>query len=215
MASLEGSPVVVAVIGSERTDGDTAAVVRSCRGHLEERGIRFETVVLAEQSMIPCGPCGGCNFRDSHCEIDDDVPAIVDRLISADGIIYAVPVHGFGTASLLQTFIERAGVGYLRFERPLANKVGGVIVVGRRYSHLDVVSQLYHNMMLNRMLLVGSGFPAIFSTETGRPPLDDAEGVVALEAMLDRMAEAIWLLREHEQAFGRTMRVPGSKERAS
>lgn len=215
MPLLEDSPVVVAVIGSERTDGDTAAVVRSCEGLLEERGVRLETVMLAEQTMVACGPCGGCNFRDSRCVIDDDVPTIVERLISADGIIYAVPVHGFGTASLLQTFIERAGVGYLRFDRPLANKVGGVIVVGRRYSHLDVVSQLYHNMMLNRMLLVGSGFPAIFTTEAGRPPLDDAEGVAALEAMLDRMAEAIWLLREHEQAFGRRMKVSDSRERAS
>lgn len=215
MISLEDMPVVVAVIGSERPNGDTASVVESGRGFLESQGIRLEIVRLAEHVIGTCGPCGDCNVRTERCEVDDDVCVIVDRLVAADGIIFAVPVHGFGTASLLQTFIERAGVGHLRFERPLANKVGGVVVVGRRYSHMEVVSQLYHNMLLNRMVLVGSGFPPLFKTEGGHSPLEDAEGVSALQAMLARMSEAIWLLRDHQQAFGRTLSVQTQNERMS
>ncbi len=208
-------PVVAAIVGSEHSDGDTASVVESCRGYLADFGIRLVRVTLADHRILPCGPCGDCNVRSSQCQVSDDVSGIVDRLADVDGIIYAVPVHGFGTASLLQTFIERAGVGHLRFNRPLANKVGGVVVVGRRYSHMDVVSQLYHNIMLNRMLLIGSGFPALFNTDGGRPPQDDTEGMVALQAMLARMAETIWLLRQHEQAFGRTLSVRTPNESVS
>lgn len=215
MTSSWDMPVVAAIIGSEHPHGDTASVVESCRALFEDRGIRLEIVRLADFTIVPCGPCGDCNLRPSPCRVEDDVSRIVERLVDVDGIIYAVPVHGFGTSSLLQTFIERAGVGHLRFDRPLANKVGGVVVVGRRYSHMEVVSQLYHNMMLNRMLLIGSGFPALFKTEGGRPPQEDTEGMNALQAMLARMSETIWLLREHEQAFGRTLSVQTPNERVT
>jgi len=54
---------------------------------------------------------------------------VVNKMIEADGIIYAARCTGFGTPSLLQTFLERAGVGYLRFDRPLSNKVAGIVAV--------------------------------------------------------------------------------------
>jgi len=112
---------------------------------------------------------------------------IVGRMIEADAIIYAAPVHGFGLAAVMQLFVERAGVGHLRFGRPLTNRVGGVIVVGRRYSLAMVHAQLMNNMLLNRMIVVGSGLPALLH---GGGPDDvdgDVEGLDAMYRMLDRM----------------------------
>ncbi|MBY8854394.1 NAD(P)H-dependent oxidoreductase, partial [Saccharothrix sp. MB29] len=82
--------------------------------------------------------------------------------------------HGFGTSALMQAFIERSGVGYLRFERPLTNKVAGVIVTGRRYAHTEVYNHLVTNVLLNRMVLIGSGFPAIvYGNQPGDAQYDD------------------------------------------
>lgn len=193
----QAPPIVLALNGSERSAGNTAQILEHVRERMAEHGILFQSVALAEITMQPCGPCGDCNTRPNQCDVVDDVADIVRRMTLSDGIIYAMPVHGFGSPSLMQTFIERAGVGHLRFQRPLANKVGGVVVVGRRYSHTEVVSQLYHNIMLNRMLLVGSGFPAIVRTEGLTSPFEDSEGITATDAMIDRMAEMIWMLRDH------------------
>lgn len=193
---MNSPPLIIAIVGSERVPGDTARVVEFAKSGFADLGIQLEAIHLSEQFIVPCGPCGGCNNRPTKCSIDDDLEALISRMVKADGIIYATPVHGFGTASLMQVFIERAGVGHLRFARPLENKVAGAVVVGRRYSHMDVLSQLHHNILLNRMILVGSGFPVTLSTTEGRPALDDQEGVQALVSMITRMSEMIWLLQE-------------------
>lgn len=193
-------PSVLAINGSERADGDTAEVLGHCAQQFARNNITMEIISLATASMVPCGPCGDCNTRLERCTLDDDVVGIVDRLSRADGVIYATPVHGFGTASLMQTFLERAGVGHLRFERPLANKVGAAVVVARRYAHDAVIAQLTHNMLLNRMIVPGSGFPAVLRTEHGMSPLADTEGLVAVDAMVDRVSQIVHLLRSVDSA---------------
>lgn len=188
--------VFVAVNGSSRVNGTSAAALAVAQEHLAEHGARMELVHLAEHRIESCR-CGNCNSRPDPCPVDDDVTDIVHAMTRADAIIYTVPVYGYGASSLMQTFVERAGVGRLRFGRPLTNKVGGVVVVGRRYAHESVHAQMMHNLLLNRLIIPGSGFPA--TVRAGGPDMvtRDTEGVSAMLAMLDRMLVLAALLRAH------------------
>lgn len=200
----------VAVLnGSENASGNTATICRwLVDTYRQNFDIDGEIISLADYSIQECGFCGGCNTRPVPCGLEDDVRPIIDKLLASDIVIYAVPVHGFGMASVMQRFIERAGVGYLRFNRPLANKVGGVVVAGRRYSHEGVVAQLYLNILLNKMILPGSGFPVVFRTAEYPNVLDDTEGVAAANAMIARTAEIARLL---EDTAGSTVGVGGGQ----
>lgn len=193
---------ILGISGSERPGGNTDLALTHVAGMATERGAGFRMLSLRDYRFSPCSRCGNCNSRLSPCEVADDMPKLIEEMVRADGIIYAAPVHGFGLAHLMQIFIERAGVGYLRFERPLVNKVGGIIVTGRRYSDSAVHSQLVNNMLLNRMILVGSGFPALLRNTTSKPGLDDGEGVEALERMVHRMLDMIELLKRHQAVTG-------------
>ena len=204
---------LVAINGSERLDGNTAEILAHAGRLAADRGASLDVIDLAAYRVTPCGACGDCNLRRDPCLLTDDVPAIVRRMIAADGIIYAAPVHGFGLASLMQTFIERAGVGYLRFARPLTNKVAGVIVTGRRYSHGDVHSQLLNNVLLNRMLVAGSGFPAVVHGGDRGEALEDREGVDSVRRLVDRMLDLIELLDDYRRTTGRALPVPSENER--
>jgi len=195
-------PKIVAINGSER-DGNTAHVLRYAAKIAEARGVDFDTVDLRTIRMGPCGPCGDCNRRTVPCVVDDDVPAVVERMSAADGVIYATPVHGFAAGALMQTFIERSGVGYLRFTRPLTNKVGGAIVLARRYSASVAYQHLLMNLLLNRMILVGSGFPAeVHALHVGEAA-EDEEGLIHVRRMVDRMIDMIEFLREYRALGGR------------
>lgn len=205
---MTARPKILALNGSER-DGNTSDVLRHAATATERRGIDFETVDLRTLWMERCGPCGDCNDRTTPCTLGDGVPAVVQKMIDADGIIFAAPVHGFGTASLMQTFIERAGVGYLRFDRPLSNKVAGIISVARRYSAGEVWAQLTVNALLNRMIIVGSGFPATVHALHKGDALHDEEGLTNVERLVDRMADMIELLREHRRLTGRDLLLTG------
>lgn len=191
----EKAPVILGISGSERAGGNTDLALGYAGDLVRERGGVFRTVYLREHTISPCSPCGDCNSRTIPCALPDDTAGIVEEMKRADGIIYAVPVHGFGLAHLMQIFVERVGVGYLRFDRPLANKVGGIIVTGRRYSDASVHNQLVDNLLLNRMILVGSGFPALLRNTSREPGLNDTEGLDALERMTDRMVDMTLLLR--------------------
>jgi multimeric flavodoxin WrbA len=199
---MTAAPNIVAINGSER-DGNTADVLRHASAVAARRGVGFEAVDLRSIRMLRCGPCGNCNDRLVRCEVNDDIPGVVDKMINADGIIYAAPVHGFGTASLMQTFIERSGVGYLRFDRPLSNKVAGIVSVARRYSAGEVWAQLTSNALLNRMIIVGSGFPAEVHALHKGDAAKDEEGLTNVTRMVERMIDMIELLREHRDLTGR------------
>ncbi|MDU0292972.1 flavodoxin family protein [Saccharothrix longispora] len=194
---------VVAIHGSERSEGNTLYVLQYAEKILATRDVELEIVRLADLRMTPCGPCGDCNSRTVPCAVQDDVAAAVEKMAAADGILYAAPVHGFGTSALMQAFIERSGVGYLRFERPLTNKVAGVIVTGRRYAHTEVYNHLVTNVLLNRMVLIGSGFPAIvYGNQPGDAQYDD-EGLQMIDRMVHRMVDMMELIAEHRELTGR------------
>lgn len=195
-------PTILGISGSERAGGNTDLALAHAGDLVRERGAVFHSIHLRDHRISPCSPCGDCNNRTGPCELSDGMPAIIEEMKRADGIIYAVPVHGFGLAHLMQIFIERAGVGYLRFDRPLANKVGGIIVTGRRYSEASVHNQLVDNLLLNRMILVGSGFPAVLRNTSQEPDLRDTEGLDALERMTHRMIDMTVLLKSHQAATG-------------
>ncbi|WP_338032633.1 flavodoxin family protein [Dyella caseinilytica] len=163
------------------------------RSKLEAKGYPTQVIHLASKRISSCDGCErpgeGCNYRTIPCTKQDDMTAIIPAMIEADILIYACPVHAFGTSNLMQLFLERAGVGYLRFNRPLANKIGGIVIVGRKYNLGNVHDQILNNMLLNRMIVPGSGFPVLVHGDESTRSIPDAEEIVALDQLLDRLVE--------------------------
>jgi len=184
------------ISGALRRRGSTEGVIEHGRRHLAARfpEVEADVVHLCERRVELCDSCYTCE-ETRRCWVPDDVGDVVDRMRRAHGIVYALPVHAFGVNSLSQAFLERAGVGYLRFARPLENKVAGIIITGRRYCHEPTWAQVALNVMLNRMILVGSGFPAVVKND-GKSlgdRIEDAEGLASVEDMLTKM---VWFLRQ-------------------
>ena len=179
--------VVTIISGSERKGGNSDSVVNYLGGYFQSVDCSVHSVFLSEKKIIPCGSCGDCNYRSSPCHLDDDVASIVDCLVNSNIIIYVAPVHAFGMAHKMQIFLERAGIGYLRFNRPLSNKLGGCVVVGRRYNLGNVHDQLLNNFLLNRMIIPGSGYPALIQGGESGNIWHDEEGVSAINQLMERL----------------------------
>jgi multimeric flavodoxin WrbA len=182
--------------GSLRRGGSTEGVLNACVEHLASTfpEVHVEVVHLCDKQVDLCDSCYECD-KKRVCWMSDDVSATVGKMMTADGIVYAFPVHAFGVNSLMQAFLERAGVGYLRFSRPLENKPAGIIVTGRRYGHEMAWAQVALNVMLNRMILLGTGFPGVVKNDGKRlgDQIEDAEGLASTKDMLTRM---VWFLME-------------------
>lgn len=190
---------LLAICGSTRIGGNTDQILQYSNEIAIHRGANLSVLNLREYNISPSGTCGDCNYRERACGLTDDMLYIVQMMQKAEGIIYAVPVHGFGMGHLMQMFIERSGVCYLRFERPLTNKVGGAIITGRRYNHQHVHSQIVNNILLNRMILVGSGFPALLHAGQASEVFSDLEGLDSVRRMINRMIDMISAMKHYSQ----------------
>ena len=84
---------IVAIHGSPRTIRSTT---RKLAGLVlegaAEAGAETEMIDLCDFRDTPCTACEGCSFN-GICVYEDDIPAIVERLKEADGIVFASPVY--------------------------------------------------------------------------------------------------------------------------
>jgi multimeric flavodoxin WrbA len=173
------------LVGSARKNGLSSQVCDLLRQQFNSRNSSGHFIYLAEKNIEFCDADNLC--EQSPCRITDDMPIIIRDLQASDGIIYMPVMHAYGTNSKFQAFLERAGYGYLRpMDRPLKDKIASIIVVGRRYGHTAAYGQIVLNIMLNKMIMAGSGFPTLFMGMLG-DALNDSEALDSLEQTIDRM----------------------------
>lgn len=176
---------VCVLVGSSRKNGLSNHICSILQDKFSNKGLIGKFIHLADTHIEFCDADNACQF--SPCRVSDDIPRILAEMQSADGIIYMPVMHAFGTNSKFQAFLERVGYGYLRpLERPLEDKIAAIVVVGRRYGHTAVYSQIMLNIMLNKMIMAGSGFPALFLGMLGGV-LDDTEALESLDQTVNRM----------------------------
>ncbi|WP_341659693.1 flavodoxin family protein [Vibrio sp.] len=182
---------ICVIVGSNRLHGISRQVCKLIKQYIKGKA-EVSYIYLSEKNIELCDGDNKCSHQP--CSINDDMESIVREMFKADGIIYMPVMHAYGTNSRFQAFLERAGYGYFRpLDRPLKDKVASVIVIGRRYGHTSVYSQIVLNIMLNKMILAGSGFPVLFMGMLGQAS-DDLEALEALEETLDRMISVSYRL---------------------
>ena len=70
-----------------------------------------ETVSLAGLNISFCRGCFACH-KTLRCVINDDAPAIVEKMCRADVIVWATPVYYYSCSGQMKTMIDRANPLY-------------------------------------------------------------------------------------------------------
>jgi len=100
---------IVVIMGSPRK-GNTFRACEEFREHLQKTcPAEFEYVWLADAHIEPCRGCFVCFPRgeDKCPSRDDDVHTIEQKMLDADGVIFASPVYSANVSGQLKTFIDR------------------------------------------------------------------------------------------------------------
>jgi len=140
-------------------------------------------VKLADYQVEPCRSCWACLRRDT-CTVDDDMSKIlIPTLLDADAMILGSPVYFNNVSAQLKAFMDRTWV----IRAKLKNKIGGAVVVGRRYGAESAITAINAFFLKHEMLPANRGVSGI-AFASGDVE-EDREAVAAAERLAERILE--------------------------
>ncbi len=101
-------PTIVALNGSPHAGvGNTAMMIEMLRPGLAQEGFQLEVIHLAGLEIEYCTGCVFC-LEKGRCWIDDDHHRVTEKVLAADGLILASPVHFLNVTGQMKTFFDRS-----------------------------------------------------------------------------------------------------------
>ena len=98
---------VLAIVGSPRRYGNTDVLMQLCLNAVKKSGLETETVYLHELNLKNCQGCLACVFK-GKCALNDDMTGLVEKMLTARGLIVAAPTYIFSPSAIIKTIIDRA-----------------------------------------------------------------------------------------------------------
>jgi len=100
---------IIVLSGSARKKGNTMKSVEAIQKKFEPSDqFEWEHIYLYDYNIKGCIGCKACIIKDGNaCPFKDDVLGIMEKLKSADGIIFASPVYSRAVTGQLKNFIDR------------------------------------------------------------------------------------------------------------
>ena len=102
---------VLMISGSRNSDGQTARAADALLEGAVKAGAEVEKIFLPELNIERCRQCentgwGQCK-SESRCIIEDDMVSIFEKIVAANGIIFATPVYFGDLSESMRSFIDR------------------------------------------------------------------------------------------------------------
>ena len=99
---------ILAIIGSARK-GNTYRAVQRIEENMKKQGyVDFEYLFLKDQNLEACRGCTVCILKgEQKCPLKDSRAEIEQKMLSAEGVIFASPNYASNVSGLMKTLIDR------------------------------------------------------------------------------------------------------------
>ena len=135
---LNGSP--------KREKSDTMHITRAFLQGMNEVGEqRTEIINVIDSHIEYCTGCFACMHNGGNCIHDDDMRAILEKILDSDLLILSFPLYCYGMPAPLKAAIDRV--------LPLSSMA--MTKVGDRYEHVGQADFSH----LRYLMISGCGFP--------------------------------------------------------
>lgn len=107
----------ILILNGSMRKKNTFSLLKKIEASFEDCDCEF--VNLSDYVIKPCIGCENC-MRNGVCNIDDDVKALLDKMIASDGLIIGTPIYLRHISGYLKMLIDRGCAWYHR--SPLVGK---------------------------------------------------------------------------------------------
>jgi len=91
---------------SPRLKGNSDLLLRETLSGAESAGSRVEYLRLCDFDIGPCIECNAC-YETGMCRIEDDYQAVLEKILSADRLIFATPIFFMTVCAQAKMLIDR------------------------------------------------------------------------------------------------------------
>ena len=185
---------VLAVNGSPRAAGNTAAMIETIFSVLSEReDTACEMIHIGGKPFRGCTGCGSCvRNQDRKCIFDDDpVNGCIAKMIEADAIILASPTYFSTLTPELKALIDRAGRVTRGNGNLLKRKVGAAVSPARRAGSLNTLQTIQNFFFITEMIVPGSSYWNMAQVRNIGDLEQDAEGIATMKNLAENIS---WLM---------------------
>lgn len=133
---------IIAIMGSPRRRVLTHLATRRFLDNLTMFGdVQSEMAFLSDFEIEPCTGCKRCFLRgEEFCPHHDNRDLLIQKMLDADGVVFATPNYSFQISGQMKSFLDRLG---FIFHRPCFHgKVFSSIVAQGIYGGGNVVKYL-------------------------------------------------------------------------
>ena len=113
----------LALNGSPRTTGNTAALLRHALDGAAQQGAATEFVNLGSLRFEGCRSCFACKRKDGRfvgrCALRDDATPVLERASESDVVLLGSPVYLSSLSGLMKSFFERLVFPNLSYDDPI------------------------------------------------------------------------------------------------
>lgn len=111
---------VLTLHGGARKKGNTATAASIVEAELISLGNEIESIFLFEKNIKACLACGKCKEEPDSvsCIQKDDATEILEKMATADLVLFTSPLYFWGLAGPLKTFIDRTFSLYTDYHKP-------------------------------------------------------------------------------------------------
>lgn len=102
---------ILILSGSPRKGGNSDTLCDQFLKGAQEAGHAVEKIRIAEKAINYCTGCGFC-FEKKQCAQQDDMAAILEKMVAADVIVMATPVYFYTMCGQMKTLIDRICPAY-------------------------------------------------------------------------------------------------------
>ncbi len=125
---------IISICGSPRK-GNSEAILNRLKQELEKKGIENDIILLRNKNIQRCNGCVEYCNKNLKCHHDDDMAEIREKMIDADGYIFAMPNYFAMPPGLFKDFIDKCSI-FFTAETDLSSKKAIVISVGTDISNI-------------------------------------------------------------------------------
>ena len=184
---------VLLVNGSPHEKGCTAAALKEVAQTLEQEGIETEIFWIGNQIKGGCIACKSC-AKTGRCALDDAVNVCLEKAESADGFVFASPVHYAAISGNMTGFMDRLFYSESngRGNKDFYLKPAAAVLSARRAGTTAAFDQMNKYFTIQEMPVVSSRY---WNMVHGTNPAEVAQDLEGMQMMRTLGRNMAWLLK--------------------